>query len=402
MIGRKSKVLGGALLVSGTTIGAAVLALPVSTGGLGFYPSLMVFIFAWVYLLFTAFLMLELTLAMPEDSNIITMARKTLGRGGKIVAWGIYLFLLYSLTTAYIAGSGPMMRQAGQMFLSLEISPWVASIPFVLFFGAFVYKGTASVDILNRSLMFGLAIAYLAVLFLTYPKMDLELLDHKDWTLLPVAVSVTVTSFGFHIIIPSLATYMKRDVKRLRRSILLGAFLPLVLYIFWEMMALSVIPLEGEFGLRRAWTEGLAATQVLDGAIQAPGIVLAARLFELFAIVTSFLGVSLSLRDCLADGLRIKKTSLGRGLLCLLAFVPPLFITATYGRAFLSGLEVAGIYGVVMLLAFFPALMTWQVRYVLKLETPYRTPGGALPVLAVMGVSLCLVTLELLRGTGIL
>ena len=53
------RLIGGILLVAGTTIGAGMLALPVVTGFVGFWPSLALFFVYWLYMTFTAFLMFE-------------------------------------------------------------------------------------------------------------------------------------------------------------------------------------------------------------------------------------------------------------------------------------------------------------------------------------------------------
>ena len=49
-----SRYLGGILLVAGTTIGAGMLALPVSTAFMGFYPSLLIFAICWFFMLISA------------------------------------------------------------------------------------------------------------------------------------------------------------------------------------------------------------------------------------------------------------------------------------------------------------------------------------------------------------
>ena len=72
------RLLGGVLLVAGTTIGAAMLALPIVTGFAGFWPSVFLCVVFWLYMTFTALLMLEVNLWMGEHTNLITMAKKTL------------------------------------------------------------------------------------------------------------------------------------------------------------------------------------------------------------------------------------------------------------------------------------------------------------------------------------
>src|SRR5262249_25529186 len=155
-----SKLLGGILLVSGTTIGAGMLALPTVTGFAGFFPTVALFVAFWIYMTYTAFLMLEVNFWMGSQTNLISMARKTLGKWGEAVSWITYLFLLYSLTTAYVAGSGPIVIDLVESLTGYALPVWAGSIPLLLIFGYFVYKGTRSVDYVNRLLMAGLVIAY--------------------------------------------------------------------------------------------------------------------------------------------------------------------------------------------------------------------------------------------------
>lgn len=397
MIAQKNKLLGGVLLVSGTAIGAGMLALPVSTGLAGFFPAVLLMFFYWAYMSYTAFLMLEVHLWLGNDANLISMARKTLGKLGQIVSWVIYLFLLYALTTAYIAGSAPIVMDAIQAGTGVTIPEWVGAIPLLLIFGFFVYKGVHSVDWVNRLLMLGLVIAYaLLVVFLT-PHVSGELLRHVDMKYLVMGVSVVATSFGFHIIIPSLTTYLERDVVKIKKVLLIGSAIPLIIYTLWIFLTLGIIPIEGEHGIHQGYLDGSNGAHLLTAFLGNQAIALIARLFSFFAIVTSFLGVSLSLSDFLADGLKIKKTRPGRILLYFLTFIPPLVITLIDPRAFLSALEYAGAFGVVTLLGLLPALMVWSGRYRKHLDkgAPFKTPGGKLALTLIIITSVLVIALEI-------
>ncbi len=88
----KSKLAGGILLVSGTTIGAGMLALPVVTGMAGLLPTLLLFLVFWIFMTYTALLMLEVNLWMKDHSNMITMAKETLGKWGKSQAGELICF----------------------------------------------------------------------------------------------------------------------------------------------------------------------------------------------------------------------------------------------------------------------------------------------------------------------
>lgn len=396
---KHSQLVGGILLVSGTTIGAGMLALPIITGFAGFIPSVLLLILFWAYMTYTAFLVLETNLWMERNTNLITMARRTLGRPGEILSWFVYLFLLYSLTTAYIAGSGPIVIDFLKTIAGYQLPAWAGSIPLLLIFGFFVYRGTKSVDYVNRVLMLGLVIAYgLLVVFLT-PHVQPNLLAYSHWRDILIAVSIVATSFGFHIIIPSLTTYMDGDVEKLKKTILIGSAIPLVVYIIWEALTLGIIPLEGAYSITEGYKEGSNGAYLVSMLLGNGVISQVARFFAFFAIVTSFLGVSLSLLDFLADGLDIEKNRRGRFFLYLLTFGPPLLITLYDPRAFLSALEYAGAFGVVILLGLLPALMVWKGRYYKKYVTNFTTPGGKLGLIIVIILSLTVVGLEFLNKT---
>ncbi len=70
----------------------------------------------------------------------------------------------------------------------------------------------------------------------------------------------------------------------------------------------GIVPVFGEHSLTEASEKGLQITFYLKTFLKSPWIGFLARAFAFFAIVTSLLGVSLSLSDFLADGFKIKKT----------------------------------------------------------------------------------------------
>lgn len=399
MSNRKS-LIGGICLIAGTTIGAAMLALPISTGLAGYIPAIALFLAAWVLMTYTALLMLEARLWIEGDTNLVSMARHTLGRVGEAFSWIVYLFLLYALMTSYIAGSGPIFMEGLSLIIpKLHLPKWTGALPLLGIFGYFVYRGVHSVDGINRILMVGLVLAFSTIVALGIPHADVSMLERTDWKMMSVAVSVVFTSFGYHIIIPTLLRYMEGDVVLTRRAILIGSLIPLVVYVLWETITLGIVPLEGPGGLLMGYQEGGNAAALLGDVLKQPSLSLLVRAFSFFAIVTSFLGVSLSLRDFLADGLKIEKSRRGRLTLAFLTFLPPLLISLSYPRAFLSALEYAGAYGVLALLALLPACMVWRGRYRLALQPYYRAPGGKAALLAVIAISLAVMLLELYNKT---
>jgi tyrosine-specific transport protein len=389
--------IGGVLLVSGTTIGAGMLALPVMTSFMGFFPSLLVFFICWGFMLATAYFFLDVNFAVEGEINLISMAHKTLGIWGQVVSWVVYLLLLYSLTAAYIAGSGPLFLSGIEYLIGHHLPEWIAPFLLPLIFGIFVYLGTLGVDLINRLLMIGLALSYLFLLGFLPGHINFSLLTFVDFKPSLIAVPVIITSFGYHIIIPSLTTYMQHNRKKLRWILFIGSLIPLIIYILWQAIILGVVPLEGEYGLITALKEGLPITRPLAHIVKNPWLRLGAHFFSFFAIVSSFLGVTLSLSDFLTDGLKIKKSWEGRLLACLLTFIPPLVFVFTYQRGFYLALEYAGAF-VAILLIFMPSIMAWH----LKEPTFYRTLGGKAILLSAMFFAFLIIVIVFLKEWGFL
>lgn len=390
-----SRLAGGILLVAGTTIGAGMLALPVVTGMAGLLPTVTLFFLFWVFMTFTALLLLEVNLWMDDNANMITMAKRTLGKWGELASWGAYMFLLYALTTAYLAGCAPIINDFLREFLGHDVPDWFGSFPVLLLFGTFIYQGIHAVDWINRWMMIGLAIAFVTLVVLILPSVNLKLLEHVDWPASTLAISFIATSFGFHVVIPSLTTLLNRDPEQLKKAIWIGSAIPLVVYLIWIVMTLGVIPLIGPNSIIEGYAKGSNGANLLASFLNEPFLAVLARVFSFFAIITSFLGVSISLSDFLSDGLRIKKTTLGKAFLCFLTFAPPLIFVLTDPRAFLSALDYAGAFGVMFLLCLMPALMVWSGRYFQnRTSSTYMAPGGKIALLATIVFSAGVILFE--------
>lgn len=392
---KSGSLLGAILLITGCCIGAGMLGLPVISAVAGFKPSLLMFFCSWLFMTATALLLLEVNLWFSHDVSLISMAGNTLGVAGKIISWLCFIFLFYALGVAYLAGSGELIADFMHNLFGVSLPHWVGSLGVSLVFGAFVYAGTHAVDWFNRTLMAGLIISYLLLVVLGAPHVNRENLQYQDWSSATLVLPVMIISFGFHNMVPSLSSYLGRDVKRLRLAIISGSCLALVVYLIWEWLILGLVSLNGEGGFLEVVDEGNMATEVLAKAVGSLWVTDVAQYFAFFAILTSFLGNSLSFVDFLADGLRVKKDAFGKLWLCLLVIVPPLILSLIYPRIFLAALNYAGTFGAVTLFGILPAVMVWVGRYVKNLGDRPLVPGGKLTLASIILVSLWIISRQL-------
>jgi len=392
---------GAILLIAGCCIGAGMLGLPVMSALAGFKPSLLMFLLSWLFMTTTALLLLEVNLWFQDDVSIISMAGRTLGVAGKVVSWLCFAFLFYALGVAYIAGSGELISAFLKSNIGAEIPHWVGSMAVALLFGVFVYLGTRPVDIFNRVLMFGLVVTYILLVFIGAPHVNSDYLKHNDWSFAVIVLPVMIISFGFHNMIPSLTTYLNGDAKRLRLAIICGSAIPLFIYLLWEWLILGLVPVAGEGGFQQTMDEGSMATEALKSVAGSLWVLDVAQYFAFFAILTSFLGNSLSFVDFLADGLSIKKDRIGKMWLCIMVIVPPFILALAYPRIFLSALNYAGAFGAVILFGILPALMVWSGRYYKYSGQKRIVPGGKAVLITIITFAAAIIALQFFDLTSI-
>jgi len=370
-------MFGGMLLISGSCIGAGMLALPILTGLAGFVPSLSMLILSWAFMTFTGLLLVEVNGWFSKQVNLVSMSKEALGAKGGWTAWTTYLFLFYSLLVAYTAASGSIFSAILEALFNFKVPASAASLFFTLLFGFIVYLGTRPVDFFNRILMIGLIATYLGMIGLGITRIELNLLEHFDpqYTLFPLPV--LVVSFGFQNMIPSLTAYMKGDLKRVRLTIIGGGLITLFVYLVWSMLVLGVVPPAAIF---ESYQKGEEATIVLRSVLGTSSISHFAQSFAFFAIVTSFLAQGLTLTHFLADGLKLTPTRKNLWWLCTLALLPPLVLALYNPQIFFKALSFAGGICAMILFGILPVLMAWVGRYRRKHKSSYHVAGGK-PVL---------------------
>lgn len=379
-----SKFIGGILLIVGTSIGGGMLALPVSTAEVGFTHSIFFLILCWLVMTSGALLILEVNLRLPAGSNMISMAKSTLGMPGQIIAWITYLFLLYTLLAAYISGGSDVLNgllQQAHLSLPRELSP----ILFTSLFSFVIYGGIRTVDYVNRGLMFGKLGVYILLVLIISPHVHVTTLSGGSMKAISGSLMILITSFGFASIVPSLRDYFKGDKQRLRQVILLGSLIPLICYILWDAVIMGTIQRDGQNGLLSLMTTDHATsglTKALSSAVQNQWITGFFNFFTSICMITAFLGVSMGLFDFLADGFTLNKTGHQRKFILVLTFIPPLAIVLINPGIYLKALSYAGI-GCIILLLILPVLMAWRARGIDPSNNTQLLPGGRFSLTAI-------------------
>ncbi len=359
-----TKQFGSIMIIVGTEIGAGVLALPIITAKLGFLFGSLVMIGAWLLMTYTAVLVADINLKMEPGTSFGKMAKNTLGRPGEIISWVSFLLLLYAVSVAYISAAASAFNQ---LFPSIP-QHWFSLI-FVVVLGGFVLKGVSTVDIFNRFLSSLMLIVFLLVCFVFWGYINLSnlLVTEGNLGLFALSVPVIVTSFTSHLIIPSLRNYLESDPKVIFRTLIIGSTIPLVLYMLWEFSMLGAVPLYGP----SSFTSNIFAHKsitnsnvgdvlmLLEAKVNASFSLVVVNAFTDLAVMTSYLGVSMSLYHFIFDGFSLASMSnrvVRSGVGAALTFLLPLLIVLLYPNLFIRALGYVGSC-VSILLIVLPVLM---------------------------------------------
>ncbi|OAJ92013.1 amino acid permease [Vibrio bivalvicida] len=362
-----TKLLGSALIISGTALGAGMLAIPMVLAQFGLLYGTLLMVLIWFGTTYSALLLLEATIKSGGGLGLNSIARKTLGKGGQLVSNGLLYALLICLLMAYILGAADLLSQ-GFTALGVSISFTQSQILFTLVAGAIVACGTGVIDKLNRALFFVMVVSLAVTLLVLLPEFstqNLAQVSNNDQVGLIQTSAVLFTSFGFMVVIPSLVSYNHEATdSQLRNMVILGSLIPLFCYLCWLFAVVGNLPPEQlkEFG---------SVSELMAGfEHDAPWIGTVLSLFTGLALLTSFFGVAMSLFHQNSDTFKQNRV-----VTYILTFVLPLIGAIMAADQFLSVLAYAGII-LVFLAVFVPLAMVYRLRIANTLSERYAAEGG--------------------------
>ena len=368
-----TKLLGSSLIISGTALGAGMLAIPMVLAQFGLWYGTLLMIFICFGTTYAALLLLEATVKAGGGLGLNSIARKTLGKGGQLISNGLLYALLICLLMAYILGAADLFGQMASK-LGIEITNTQSQIGFTLISGLVIAAGTGIIDKLNRALFFVMIASLSATLIFLMPNFsanNLARVINNDHLELIKTSAVLFTSFGFMVVIPSLVAYNHEATDRqLRNMVIVGSLIPLVCYLCWLFAVVGNLN-PTQLGELKGVGDLIAAFELHSSWI---GSLLA--VFTGLALLTSFFGVAMSLYNQNRD-----MFNKNRVVTYILTFILPLVGSLFAADKFLAVLGYAGII-LVLLAVFVPLAMVYKLRQSQSSESAERyTVEGGMPML---------------------
>ncbi|WP_273384572.1 tryptophan permease [Actinobacillus porcinus] len=379
-------LLGGIMIIAGGTIGAGMLANPISTSGVWFIGSILILIYTWFCMMSSGLMLLEANLHYPTGASFDTIVKDLLGKGWNALNGLSLAFVLYILTYAYITSGGGITEGFINQLLSspesaVEIGRTSGSLIFAILLAAFVWFSTKAVDRFSTVLIAGMVISFVLSISGLVSSVKSEILfdslAQENTEYLPYALAalpVCLVSFGFHQNVPSLVKYYHRDASKVVKSVFIGTAIALGIYMLWQLAIQGNLPRAAFGPVIEKGGDIAALLNTLSATLETDYIAVALKFFAYMAIASSFLGVTLGLFDYIADLFNFDDSKLGRTKTALVVFLPPLILSLEYPYGFVLAIGYAGLAATIWA-AIVPALLAKACRQKFP-ERQYTAFGG--------------------------
>ncbi len=359
------KLLQATATLFGTVIGAGVLGIPYVISKSGYLIGLLqIIVLGFVVLLMYLYLE-KITRKTKGHHQLTGYAEIYLGKKGKFFMWIAMLIGVYGAITAYYIGISKSLSAI------LGGSPLVYGIIIFIITTIIIHKG---INLIKRyELYLGITTVAIVILIsiLLIPYINITKLTTINLSNFFAPYGVILFAFLGAAAIPEMKEELQRNKKMLRKAVILGATVPLLVYILFSLTVIG--------------TTGTETTQVATiGLGEKVGfhMVWLGNLFAIFAMTTSFLTLGLALRQVFNFDYNISKkfaTALACGIPFLLFFLLKNW-TGFANIINVTGVFAGGIEGILIVLMF------WKFD-----KKTNKLPGVLLVLLFITGAAFLLV-----------
>lgn len=382
MSAKNPSLVGGALIIAGTVIGAGMLANPTATSGIWFTGSLLVLFYTWFSMLSSGLMLLEVNTHYPHGASFDTMVKDLLGKGWNAINGFAVAFVLYLLTYAYIFVGGDLTAKGLSSLLKGQVGLPAGQLLFFFVLAFCVWASTRWVDRLTSILIAGMVIAFFWATGGLIGSVQLPVLFDTDaapgtqyWIYVAAALPVCLASFGFHGNVSSLLKYFNGDAPRVARALFWGTLMALVIYILWQLAIQGNLPRSAFGPVIEVNGQVSVLIETLSKFVPTGSMAAVLSFFAYMAIATSFLGVTLGLFDYLADMFKWDNSTAGRTKTAALTFLPPLVCCLLFPTGFVKVIGYVGLAATVWT-ALIPSMLLYRSRKKFKENKGYRVYGG--------------------------
>jgi tyrosine-specific transport protein len=345
----------------GTTIGAGIFGIPYVIAKFGFFPGLFYLIFLGMVTLFLNLFYGEVALRTKKSHHLTGYAEVYFGKKGKYLTFFAIIFGLYGALIAYLIIIGD--------FLFTIFLPIFAGNP--LFFSLIFFALCALAILLDFKIVgwvellmsFFLILVIIIISFFGFFQINSQNLFTFNPSQFFLPLGVILFALGGALAIPIMEDLLEKEKYFLKKAIIFGTLIPLLVYILFAFISVGVAGKEiGENAI-------LGLEKFLGQKI-----LLLGTIFGILSVTTSFLSIGLALKRIYNLDFNLNKL-----LSWFLALFLPLFIFLAKITTFievisLSGTISMGLSGIIIVLCYLKAKKLGQEKPAYSLNLPKFIP----------------------------
>jgi len=315
---------GAIAILVGCIIGAGILGIPYVVAKAGFITGLIDIVLIGIVMIVMHLYLGEVVLRTKGKHQLVGYAEKYLGKAGKNLMWFAMVFVTYGALLAYTIKEGDFVNALFNTYFGG--SPFTYSL---IFLGLMAFLVYFELNVLEKSevLMVFILLGVISLIcFCALPHVNINNLNSFNPGSFFLPYGVILFAFLGAVSIPEMKEELKENKAYMKKAIIIGCSIPLVVYIIFAFIVV-----------------GVTGINTTDGAILGLGnaigyeMLVFGTLFGIITMMSSFLILAFSLKEMFEYDYKIDKFS-SWFLTCSV----PLVIFMLGVKSFVKTIGVAG------------------------------------------------------------
>lgn len=340
-------------LLSGTIIGAGILAIPYAIYQSGYWLGILYIAILGIVMMTLHLMLGEVSLRTRGYLDIPQLIQKYLGKKGHLLSFIAILVVIYGALTAYIRASGDIVA---------SMTPLPSYVGSLIFFSIGGYLSLRGLKVVSKwELVFGVGMM-LIIITLWIKVLSTNSIDWTQFQLLPInSLTASVSPYGVVLFaytgimgIPYIKKLLGKKTVYMNSVIKLGFLIPIFLYSIFVTLVIGV--------------SGIDITPVATlslGQKLGDQVLIIVNIFALLAIMTSFIMLSRSLIESYMNIAHIHRNSAA-----IMTLLLPMALLLVNWSSFNEIINYAGGFGI-SILSILIVLMFWRSKRIGKVAPAY-------------------------------
>jgi tyrosine-specific transport protein len=325
----KHKLLTASFTLVGTIVGAGILGIPYVVAKAGILYGLIMIVLVGLAFLFLNLFAGEFVLRTKKQHQLTGYAEKYLGPTGKKFMLLSMLINIYGALTAYLIGEGATLHSIFKFG-----SPIIYTLIFFTICFIIIYQGVKATGKMELYLISLLLLVVVIIGFLSWNNIKSSNFTSFNPAFFFLPYGVVLFALMGSPAIPEMQEVLGKDKKIMKKAIIIGSLIPVVLYLVFTLIIAGVVGVE-QFEVLQP-NERIATVALSLYSFPILGVL--ANILAVLSMFTSFLTLGLALVEVYHFDYKLsRKWALG------LTFIVPLILVLFNLTSFIAILGITGV-----------------------------------------------------------